>query len=111
MANYRSVRSPGERLGLLFKSSIGALADPKRADLVSECGDLSSQSALTEIRNKMMASETGRLILEECPRVNSETWPLEKMLELEKNSFGHQYAAWMSKHEFSSDERPLVKYV
>ena len=27
------------------------------------------------------------------------------------NTFGFQYATWMQKHEFSSDERPLVKYV
>ena len=40
--NYRSIKTPGERFGRLVRSSVGALRDPKRADLVSECGDLSS---------------------------------------------------------------------
>jgi hypothetical protein len=36
----------------------------------------------------MLASETGRKILEEKPRVNSETWPIDKMLEMDKETFG-----------------------
>ena len=40
--NYKSVRSPSDRLSLLISSSVGALRDPLRADLVAACGDLSS---------------------------------------------------------------------
>lgn len=109
--NYKPVNSPRDRLNLLFQSSIGALKDPSRADLVSITGDLSSQDALKNIKKQMEESEIGRLILHEKPRVNSETWNLEDMLKMSPNSFGFHYASWMQKHHFSSDERPVVKYV
>ena len=102
---------PKTRLRALVKHSLEALRDPTRADAVSAVGDLSSQAALIKIRHKMCISETGRQILEDKPRVNSQTWPLEEMLKLKSNSFGFQYASWMSQKDFSSDERPVVKYV
>ena len=75
--NYRPHNSPLERLGLLARFSVGAFMDPNRADYVAHAGDLSSQAALENIRLKMEASEVGRRILEEKPRVNSETWNLD----------------------------------
>ena len=48
---------------MLVKSAFGALADPKRADLVSTVGDLSGQPALTLIERRMKASPTGLRIL------------------------------------------------
>ena len=42
---------------------MGALQDPKRADLVSACVDLSSHVALEKIRRKMLDDEEGKLIL------------------------------------------------
>ena len=72
--NYESVPSPTARFGLLLKASFGALADPKRADLVSVVGDLSSSHALHSMRLKMLSNSTGRQILQDKPRVTSETW-------------------------------------
>ena len=59
----------------------------------------------------MLADSNGRLILHDKPRVTSETWNQQKMLELPVNSFGYQYANWMKNYEFSADERPVAKYV
>lgn len=109
--NYKPISSPIGRIRQLVKASVGALRDPLRADLVAECGDLSSQAALQQIQAKMVKSESGRLILREMPRVTNETWPVQKMLEMNPNTFGYQYALWMQKHSFSSNERPVVKYV
>ena len=44
--NYKPISSPIGRIRQLVKASVGALRDPLRADLVAECGDLSSQAAL-----------------------------------------------------------------
>lgn len=74
--NYESVPSPSQRFGLLLKASFGALADPKRADLVSVVGDLSSSHALHNMHLKMLSNTTGRQILQDKPRVTSETWNL-----------------------------------
>jgi len=51
--NYKSVTRPSERFKLLLQSSVGALKDPERADLVSMCGDLSSTEALKRIEKRM----------------------------------------------------------
>lgn len=51
--NYKPINSPRDRLNLLIQSSIGALRDPTRADLVSITGDLSSQEALKQIKKRM----------------------------------------------------------
>ena len=90
---------------------MGALRSPERADLVSACGDLSSHVALEKIRRKMEADEEGSAILRDKPRVNSETWKLDELLALPDGTFGHEYAFFMSSHGYTSDERPLVKYV
>ena len=67
--NYESVNSPAERFKLLVTASLGALKDPKRADLVSACGDLSSHAALAKVMRQMEADEEGRAILADKPRV------------------------------------------
>ena len=59
----------------------------------------------------MLADEEGRAILKDKPRVNSTTWNLDEMLELPDGTFGHEYAYFMTSHGYTSDERPLVKYV
>ena len=90
---------------------MGALRNPERADLVSACGDLSSYEALQRIKRKMQQDEEGRAILMDKPRVTSETWNLDDLIALPKGTFGHEYAFFMSSHGFTSDDRPLVKYV
>ena len=59
----------------------------------------------------MRADPEGRKILLEKPRVNSETWNLERLQALPEGTFGHEYAFFMLSHGFTSDERPVVKYV
>ena len=76
LKNYVSVKEPLQRLSLLVSAGLGAMRNPERADLVSEVGDLSSQAALVKLRDKMLANETGRQILQDKPRVTPETWPL-----------------------------------
>ena len=49
--NYTPLKSPIRRIQKLLECSVGALLDPTKADLVSQCGDLSSQSTLISIRN------------------------------------------------------------
>ena len=49
--------------------------------------------------------------MEDKPRVNSQTWNLEELLRLPEGTFGHEYAFFMTSHGYTSDERPLVKYV
>eukprot|EP00347_Sterkiella_histriomuscorum_P016389 403353374 len=103
--------NPSERLQLLLKYSLSSLQDPTKADYVAAVGDLSSVHTLKEIRRKMHADIEGQQILKEKPRVNSETWNKQRLLALPDHTFGHQFARWMKEKDFSSDERPITKYV
>ena len=40
--NYQSVKTPLDRFKLFVQAASGAIQDPKRADLVSAVGDLTS---------------------------------------------------------------------
>jgi ubiquinone biosynthesis protein COQ4 len=91
--------------------SIGALRDPLRADFVAAVGDLSSLHVLKDIRRKMLTTEEGRAILEDKPRVNEETWNQQTLLALPENTFGHQYALWMSRFAFTPEDRTPCRYV
>lgn len=57
--------------------------------------------------------------MQEKPRVSSETFKIDDLLKLGENTFGysymsiisHQYGKFMKDRDFSSDERPIVKYI
>ena len=51
------------------------------------------------------------MILRDRPRVNDETWNMNELLSLPENTFGYQYAKWMKEKDFSSEERPITRYV
>jgi ubiquinone biosynthesis protein COQ4 len=109
--NYESVSSKQERIRLLLDAARGAFFNPERADLVSAVGDLTSSEALLKLEKRMLADPDGRQILLDRPRVTPETWDIDELLTLPGDTFGYHYANWMSKHHYSSDERPKVKYV
>ncbi|EGR27838.1 hypothetical protein IMG5_187830 [Ichthyophthirius multifiliis] len=78
---------------------------------LSKLGCLSDYSALLDIQDKMMRDETGSLILQEKPRVNNDTANLDYLLNFPKNTFGYNYARFMSDRRYSSEERPKVTYL
>ena len=53
----------------------------------------------------------GSTILKERPRVNETTWNQKELLALPENSFGHHYAKWMGKFQFTPEDRTPCKYV
>ncbi len=49
------------------------LHSPARADLVAALGETTGERALRSMRARMQASATGRIILEERPRITAST--------------------------------------
>jgi ubiquinone biosynthesis protein COQ4 len=109
--NYIPVASRSQRLKLLTEYAFGALRDPLRADYVAAVGDLTSVHALRDIRRRMLVDEEGQQILRDRPRVNDSTWNKERLGCLPKNTFGYHYFTWMSKFNYSSEDRTPTKYV
>lgn len=59
----------------------------------------------------MLASETGRRILRDRPRITSQTLPLDMLRSFPENTVGRVYADFRERYRLSPDERDLVKYI
>ena len=66
--------TPLQRVALAVGASLGAAADPRRADLVAAAGEATGGPALAAAVARMRASPSGRVILAERPRVTVREW-------------------------------------
>lgn len=80
-----------QRLLLTAGSSIAALLDPRRHDMIACLGETTGENALCSILQDMKASEEGQLILKEKPRINTKTVNLNDLKSMDVESFGHHY--------------------
>ncbi|CAI5507641.1 unnamed protein product [Closterium sp. Naga37s-1] len=101
--------SPLQRAAVAVGASVGALANPARADLVAAVGETTGVVALGRITEQMRASEEGRAILEEKPRVADAT--LQAAEQCGRGTFGAAYAHFMRSRRFEPHERPPVRFV
>ena len=101
--------SPFQRAALAVAASVGAALDPRRADLVAAAGEATGSAAFAAAARRMAASETGRRLLVERPRVGDGT--LERARACGPGTFGEAYARFMDKRKFLPSERPPVRFV
>lgn len=101
--------NPLQRAALALASSLGAAADPRRADLVAAAAEASGGPALAAAAARMRASPTGRQLLRDRPRVTDAT--LAAARACPPGSFGSAYAAFMDSRAFTPSERPPVRFV
>jgi len=109
--NYKKINSNSERVYEMFNSSITAFLNPKRADAVSELGDLSNMNTLRWIKQMMENTEAGLKILKNKPRINKESINFERLNSFNKESLGFHYYQFMKGHDFVPEERPKSKFI
>lgn len=101
-----------ERSALAVGSAVTSLLNPRRADMIAALGEATAQPFfITKLRNRMLASPTGRRILRDRPRITSQTMSLEHLRKLPENSVGRTYAAWLDREGVSPDTRDWVRYI
>ncbi|ERF70577.1 Ubiquinone biosynthesis protein coq4 [Endocarpon pusillum Z07020] len=101
-----------ERSALAVGSAVASLLNPRRADMIAALGEATAQPFfITKLRNRMLASPTGRRILRDRPRITSKTMSLEHLRKLPENSVGRTYAAWLDREGVSPDTRDWVRYI
>lgn len=101
-----------ERSALAIGSAVTSLLNPRRADMIAALGEATAQPFfITKLRNRMLASLTGRRILRDRPRITSQTMPLERLRKLSENSVGRTYASWLDREGVSPDTRDSVRYI
>ncbi|GJP60516.1 hypothetical protein CLOP_g17763 [Closterium sp. NIES-67] len=101
--------SPFQRAAVAIGASVGALANPARADLVAAVGETTGGMALERIRQQMRGCAEGRALLEERPRVTDAT--LEAAELCGRGTFGAAYAHFMRSRSFLPHERPPVRFI
>lgn len=86
-----------QRLLLTAGSSIAALLNPRRHDMIACLGETTGEEALQNVLRVMQESEEGRQILSEKPRINTKTVNLNDLKNMPVDSFGFHY------HKFLED--------
>ncbi|KAL4922198.1 coenzyme Q biosynthesis protein Coq4-domain-containing protein [Aspergillus aurantiobrunneus] len=97
---------------LAVGSAVGALLNPRRADLIATLGEVTATPYfIYRLRDAMLQDPTGRQILRDRPRITSETLPLPYLRSLPENSVGRTYATWLDREGVSPDTRDNVQYI
>jgi len=100
-----------QKVILAVGSSITALNDPWRADMVAVSGEVTGKNALNYMHYRMKASREGRRILKEKPSINSKTVDFDFLRGLPDHTVGYTYAAFCDKYNITPDSRSPVQYV
>lgn len=80
-----------QRFILSAGSSVAALLNPRRHDMIACLGETTGHDALNNMLSYMKSNTEGMKILQEQPRINTKTVDLEALGRLEENKFGYQY--------------------
>ncbi|EDW17813.1 ubiquinone biosynthesis protein COQ4 homolog, mitochondrial [Drosophila mojavensis] len=100
-----------QRLLLGAGSSIASLLNPHRHDMIACLGETTGENALLNILDTMQASEEGRRILVEKPRINTKTIDLKSLEALPSDSFGFAYAKFLKDNNVTPDSRMEVRFL
>ncbi|XP_075658183.1 ubiquinone biosynthesis protein COQ4 homolog, mitochondrial [Castanea sativa] len=90
-------------------SAVGALLNPRRADLIAALGETTGKPSFERVLERMKRSPEGRAVLLERPRVISTK--VGHAWDLPPNTFGAAYANFMGSRNFSPDDRPPVRFM
>ncbi|XP_023873944.1 ubiquinone biosynthesis protein COQ4 homolog, mitochondrial isoform X2 [Quercus suber] len=90
-------------------SAVGALLNPRRADLIAALGETTGKPSFERVLERMKRSPEGRAVLLEQPRVISTE--VGHAWDLPPNTFGAAYANFMGSRNFSPDDRPPVRFM
>jgi len=100
-----------QRVLLAVGSSLTAIVDPYRHDMVADFGETTGHQALKWMYSKMTDDEEGRRVLSERPRLRSDHLDYERLKTMPENTFGYHYSRFYSDNGVSPDTRKEVQFV
>lgn len=100
-----------QKMLLAVGSSLMAIIDPYRHDMVADFGETTGHQALSWMHNKMQSSEEGQSVLQNKPRLNSKQVDYEKLAGMAQNTFGYHYSRFYTDNQVSPDTRRQVQFV
>lgn len=96
---------------LAVGSSVMALVDPHRADMIAIAGETFGDYPLKYMMNLMEESPEGTEILRTKPRINSQTIDLKKLKSLPEGTLGRTYIHFLDSNKVTPDSRDMVQYI
>ncbi|XP_040152401.1 uncharacterized protein LOC120894088 [Anopheles arabiensis] len=100
-----------QRLILSAGSSVAALVDPRRHDMIACLGETTGREALEKMLHYMRSTEEGQRILAEKPRINTRTVDMEALKKMPEHTFGYTYVKFMEDNNITPDSRMEVRFL
>lgn len=108
--NHYVPTSLPQKLLLGCGAAVLALNDTHRGDMVGVVGEVFGEPSLKSMHAAMQASEEGREVLREKPRIcGSDNF--DYLRSLPSNTLGRAYVRFMDEHGYDPSERSQVRYV
>ncbi|URD74790.1 hypothetical protein MUK42_25276 [Musa troglodytarum] len=98
-----------QQAAVALGSALGALMDPRRADLIAALGETTGKPAFQRVLQRMKNSSEGREVLLEHPRVVSAQ--VSHAWDSPESTFGSAYARFMGSRNIPPDDRPPVRFM
>ncbi|CAO1316170.1 unnamed protein product [Diamesa tonsa] len=112
MLEFNQIKvSDFQKVLLSAGSSIAALLDPRRQDMIACLGETTGEKALEKILDQMKQTEEGRSILKEKPRINTKTVNLAELKQLPEDTFGYHYYKFLEDNQVTPDSRLEVRFM
>jgi ubiquinone biosynthesis protein COQ4 len=100
-----------QRAVLTAGSGLVSIFDPSRDDMISAFGELTADQALPQIHRKMLADTEGNSILRDKPTVNSKILDINRLANLNENTFGKHYVEFLKRNDITPDSRKPVLFI
>lgn len=101
-----------EKMLLFAISGIRAFFHPENGINIVQLGEATAFPIFLEnLKQTMLADETGRRILRDQPNVRTDILDMDKLSKLPKNTFGYTFYKWLEKEKVSPDTRAPVTYI
>ncbi|XP_030385167.1 ubiquinone biosynthesis protein COQ4 homolog, mitochondrial [Scaptodrosophila lebanonensis] len=100
-----------QKLLLGAGSSLAAILDPRRHDMIACLGETTGEDALWDILKTVQQSEEGQRIMAEKPRINTSTIDFKCLEALPENTFGATYAKFLKDNQVTPDSRMPVRFL
>ncbi|GFY06727.1 ubiquinone biosynthesis protein COQ4 homolog, mitochondrial [Trichonephila clavipes] len=94
---------------LTIGSSMLCITDPFRHDMIAVFGETTGYASAKQIREKMLNDPEGSTILNDKPRINSNTLDYKFLAALPHGTLGQAYLAFLKDNNVTPDSRRQVK--
>lgn len=103
--------SPFQKILLGAGSSIAALIDPRRHDMIAALGETTGEATLRNILQTMEITAEGKRILKQKPRINTHTVDMAHLRSLGENTLGRIYMKFLDDNNVTPDSRMEVRFI